>query len=458
MALPVKLNVGLGPNDGTGDSRRDAFVKIQQCLDDLDVRADLAPTAEDLVGVTQDISGKLDKTGDASATSVTPTGGVARTLSARAVDALSLKDFGGPAGSDWTTAVNTAQSAAPKRIPVPEGSYSVTFDQFGAANKVYAGPGQLALSNGFKDAPWRTLVTQFKASPTGWTASPTDQWTADFSQFYAAARMLVVSGATPATTNSYVNMPMAAMTRWGWETYAGFNANAGDHAQGRTGQWMHDFALRHSGQGDATVFNFNIAANNARAGATHFLANPAVQMYGGNVYATSQAPGAYLQGSEVIFSDGGVSVAAIDRVRNYARTKAATGLGEVWIHDRPQVQGFTGNLPIDGFYVPGGKAKRGLDFGGADFSAGNNAAIVMQPGMRIFFGGYADGDAAGLRTVSTSLGFTSIYQDANGYLHIDAGTNSKAVILDNLPTSASGLPSGAVWKDAANGNVLKVAP
>jgi hypothetical protein len=26
----------------------------------------------------------------------------------------------------------------------------------------------------------------------------------------------------------------------------------------------------------------------------------------------------------------------------------------------------------------------------------------------------------------------------------------------NIPTSSAGLPSGAVWKDAANGNVLKI--
>jgi hypothetical protein len=30
------------------------------------------------------------------------------------------------------------------------------------------------------------------------------------------------------------------------------------------------------------------------------------------------------------------------------------------------------------------------------------------------------------------------------------------LILQNLPTSAAGLPSGAVWKDTTQGNVLKI--
>lgn len=38
MALPATLNVGVSANDGAGDRRRDAFMKIQACLDDLDAR------------------------------------------------------------------------------------------------------------------------------------------------------------------------------------------------------------------------------------------------------------------------------------------------------------------------------------------------------------------------------------------------------------------------------------
>lgn len=35
---------------------------------------------------------------------------------------------------------------------------------------------------------------------------------------------------------------------------------------------------------------------------------------------------------------------------------------------------------------------------------------------------------------------------------------SGVVMLNNIPTSATGLPSGALWRDAANGNVLKIVP
>lgn len=359
--------------------------------------------------------------GDASITRLTPPGGTARTLADRAGDAPSLKDFGSASGSDWTATVNTAQSASPKRLAVPEGAYSVGFDQFGAANKVYAGPGQFLLSNGFRDAPWRTLVTALKAAPTGWSPSPTDQWTGDFSQFYTAARSFITSSTTPPVANTYTNMPMNAMTRFGWETYAGFNAIPGNQASGRTGQWMHEDNLRHSGQGDATVWSVNIAANSALPGATHWLANPAVAAYNGNIYATSQATGAYLQGSELIYSDGGVSVAAVDRVRNYNRTNGNTSLGQVWIHDFPNSYG---TVPIDAFYMPQGAAKRGLDFGAADFSSGNNAAIVLAQSQRIYFGGFATPDAQGFRPPSQSLGFSSLYQDAAGNLNVTLGTGA----------------------------------
>ena len=42
---------------------------------------------------------------------------------------------------------------------------------------------------------------------------------------------------------------------------------------------------------------------------------------------------------------------------------------------------------------------------------------------------------------------------ASGWITLDGN-----LVLTGLPTSASGLPSGGVWRDAAAGNVLKIVP
>ena len=393
-------------------------------------------------------------TGPVGTMSLTPPGGTARTINDRAGDAPSLRDFGGPTGGDWLQPFLNAQAHASKRITVPEGAYPVSFGPFGAASKLYSGPGQIQYPDGTKDAPWRTVVTEYKAPPTGWSPSPTDQWTGDFSQFLTAARSYVTASATPPVSNSYTNMPMASMVRMAMQTDAGFNADPNDHAKGRTGQAMIDLSLRHTGQGDAGVISFNIAVGGTSPGATHFLANPASSMFGGNVYALPGAHGVYLQGSEVVYNDNGESVSAFDRTRNYWRRGNGTDQDQKWIHDRPQVKGEPGHYPIDGFYVPGGPAKRGLDFGSADFG-NDGAAIVLSTNQKIYFGGYADPDGTGLRTISTSLGFASMWMDPEGHIRIKT-TPGKTVVVDGLPTDASGLPSGGLYKDA-NG-FLKVVP
>lgn len=125
MALPATLNVGQGENDGTGDRRRDAFVKIQRCLDDLDYRASRAATADDLTDITQDILGKLDKAGDASGTKATPNGApFARSMADRFADIAWLPDYKLTPEINWEGAFNRA-IATGKEVYVPAGTYTV---------------------------------------------------------------------------------------------------------------------------------------------------------------------------------------------------------------------------------------------------------------------------------------------------------------------------------------------
>jgi hypothetical protein len=59
-------------------------------------------------------------------------------------------------------------------------------------------------------------------------------------------------------------------------------------------------------------------------------------------------------------------------------------------------------------------------------------------------------------------------KSSSGNISIDASGSSgtgqviitpkagSVIILNNLPTSATGLPAGAIWKDTSQGNTLKV--
>ncbi len=54
-----------------------------------------------------------------------------------------------------------------------------------------------------------------------------------------------------------------------------------------------------------------------------------------------------------------------------------------------------------------------------------------------------------------------IIRQLNYYIQQHANPGAMAgttLVLSNLPTSATGLPSGSVWRDAAAGNVLKIVP
>jgi len=54
-----------------------------------------------------------------------------------------------------------------------------------------------------------------------------------------------------------------------------------------------------------------------------------------------------------------------------------------------------------------------------------------------------------------------IVRQLNYYMqqHANPGAIAGATLtLSDLPTSATGLPSGSVWRDAGAGNVLKIVP
>lgn len=380
-------------------------------------------------------------------------------------DVPNLREFGCPQGADWTAVVNAAEDSDMKVISVPPGFHPVTLSHFEAVNKVYTGPGQIVTgadasgNGGTAEAKFRAFITAPIAQPLSKSGQSIFQAVHNFeeSKVAVSAYTLSTSAATPPVSTVYTHMPQLAQTIRVYENGAGFQTNLNNQANGRSGGAMDYRYLNHGGQGDFGLEYNHIEIYGDTAGATHFLAKPAASFTGGDIAASAKsANGKYLQISEHNVYDNGTAAAVIGHVINYHRTNQDNALGQVWIHDHPQAP-TDANHPIDAFYNPRGSSKRGLDFSGSDFSAGSQAAIVLAPQQRIFFGGYAAPDRSGLVTISTSLGFSQIYQDSLGHVHIDPGMG-KTVIIDNMPNSSSGLPSGAIWRDPANDNVLKIVP
>lgn len=536
MALPETLKVGQSENDGTGDRRREAFVKIQRNMDYLEqtkgrqsflrpdgtqvskaqltlddigapskeavalasredaeegtaitglmtpdltrhlIAASIAGAAAGTIGGALATRVPLDPaTGTASAErivltadgstgpvgtmSVTATGtGNSRTLADRFGDAPSLLDFGAPVNGDWTAVVQAAE-AAPNTpvIRLPAGRYPVRTGHYEQISKVYVGPGRLVVGanasgqGGLGAAPFRAFVTAPlpEVPDSRLEAFSANDWSKALPN--GVAYTFIGSGATGAPTTTYKNFPQLSQSFRIFDYTAGFNADPGDHAKGRSGGFVDIKRIYHGGQGDLVGDNFFGEVYSTRPGATHWLANPALVVHNGNISATGLANGAYLNESEYIYSDSGLSVAVVDRVRNYVRTNNTKTVDQVWVHDRPQS---SGTKPIDVFYAPQGKGRAVFDATGVESADG--AAVIMKAGQRIYYNATPATDSSGANFGAGALGDVwTIYDPATKTLRVNVGAGG-SLVVDNLPSSATGLPSGALYKDA-NG-FLKVAP
>lgn len=110
--------------------------------------------------------------------------------------------------------------------------------------------------------------------------------------------------------------------------------------------------------------------------------------------------------------------------------------------------------------TPDGIAVGGPASGLAMLYGSSGQVQVSADGQGLYFllGGYkylqATATNAVMRVGSTGSGGSLELTGASGVRVVLDG--SGRVLLPSIPTSASGLPSGALWKDAANGNVIKI--
>lgn len=294
-------------------------------------------------------------------------------------------------GSGDDTAKIVAANAGGGIVHVPAGRYSTTGGFYDYANASFMGPGKLVIA-GKAQANNRSFLTTEVEQVDDSRLNIFDKMS---DKCLFQSYMFVGSAVGSTNINTYTNLTAAAMSIQIYDFTGGKNTDASDHALGRTGAFMNVKRMYHGGQGDLTADTYFLTVYSTRD-ADHFLAEPAIAMYNGNIGADGAADGCYLQGSEVIFSDAGRPVAAIDSVRNYIRTNASVAKHQVWGHDRVQSGG---SQPIDWAYSVSGPVKVVLDV--TDASSPDKSIIRMKAGDRIYMASTPVTGPLGERLTST---------------------------------------------------------
>jgi hypothetical protein len=172
-----------------------------------------------------------------------------------------------------------------------------------------------------------------------------------------------------------------------------------------------------------------ITVNGARAGATHFFANPAGAIITGETFA--EQPGVYCQNSEMDIDDQGFDVAGVADVRNMKRTNNTGALSVVWLGYRLQS---IGTKAIDAGVSMSGLINVGIDLTPSNFGT-NQAAIALVRGQRIY-GNASTTDPNLLK--ATSLGTDYFTNSASGWDFTVGG-----VLAGRIGATGIGYPTGS---------------
>lgn len=296
-------------------------------------------------------------------------------------DMVSVKDFGavGNGIANDTAAIQAADSAD-NAIFVPAGTYRGVNIASTSLRGPFYGDGQIVDSNNNKRGKFFAAISAAPAS-LGNHNSVETSFNGDISKLQFAVEHRITGAATLGQpTSGYLYTPEA----YPYYTYV-YNASGYNHDtatnNGRTGAVAHRVNIFQAGQGDLAAFNASAFVTGTRAGSTHFLANPAVALFNGDL--TAGQDGVYLNCYETIASDAGYDVACVGIVNNFIRTNTTGAKSVVWMGYRAQSQG---PATCDAVVSATGKWISGLDFtpSSIDFGA-NQAAIALRAGHRIYF-------------------------------------------------------------------------
>ena len=289
---------------------------------------------------------------------------------------------GGALGSNAFTSTAYAPLASPTFsgvVGMPDGS---TWTSVGLT---VAGP--LTLSE--------TLAQQTAISAPSSVCSTSlysSAFSCDLSHLPFGVGLQITGAATlgePAT--GYSITPNLSLIYGYYSNFSGWNQSVSSNV-GRTGATAVYIKADNYGQGDTSAYFGNVFVDNALAGATTFLANPAGSILGGQCFGGQS--GVYCQGiGDINCSDkpGGTAydIACILFTGNLNRNNNTAALGETWIGARYQC---IGTLPCDAGISLAGSAGYyiGVDLVDSTYGTGQ-AAIAMGANQRIYLGATAGG-------------------------------------------------------------------
>ena len=240
-------------------------------------------------------------------------------------------------------------------------------------------------------------------------------------------------------TGEYAQRPEAAGTfSFG---YVGSNAGknlATDWTDGRTGWSFDQYKIHHYGQGDVAVFTLGIDVWQNKAGATHFLANPAGTLINGGV--TAWVNNVNIVGAELYISGQSYDVNGTGLAIHLNRNNA-TGAQEAFWRGISIIS--SGSQAITFAFGIRGKAQRGLSLELGDFGAAQ-AAISMGNEQAIVFNS-SSANTGSANPLATGYKILSTLGDAKLYYSVISAVNS---FIMTKPL----IVAGQISSDLATGN------
>jgi hypothetical protein len=327
------------------------------------------------------------------------TGATTRTVQAKLRDTVSVKDFGtvGDGTANDTAGITAADGILTKKKYVPAGIYDTTLLSTDL-NGPYFGEGQIRDSANNLRAPEFSAIKFPPASFGNWD-SPETAFNGDLSKMQRVSEHRI-SGATtlgqPTTGYTLRREGMAEILYGFVSSEAGHNQQTAGN-DGRTGAAFWQKQVFHAGNGDAMCNWVSGIATGTKSGSTHWLANPAIVLYGGQAFGG--ANGVYLQGlGDLNFNDLGFDVACQGLTFNFTRTNKTGAKQADWTGIRLQTQG---TEEMDAWCSFVGLADRGIDMSKSNFGTGQ-AAFTLAANQR-YYGNSTNADSVSLPR-NTTLG------------------------------------------------------
>lgn len=285
---------------------------------------------------------------------------------------------------DYDTANEADADVAAPTLLVPADVASTV--PYGAALKSnYWGFGQIKTGDGNKRGKWFSHINR-RPTAIGNQDSIETAFNGDWSKSHFAIEHRVTGTGTlgtPTTGYYFTNEASAVFTTM--ESTSGHNQQL-DGNDGRTSSVAFRTIVRNYGQGDCMAYNASgFVAGADLPGGTHWLAQPAVGLFAGDIAAGANHR--YLNPREIICHDNGFDVACVGDVINMNRSNGTASQGEYWSGYRAQS---VGPVKVDNIMSAVGLFRAGIDLSMSFLDFGpTKCAISLKANDRIYGGNYS---------------------------------------------------------------------